>query len=482
MLSLQPNTTLQGGKYKIVRVLGQGGFGITYLAEQTLLQRHVAIKEFFMKDFSSRDEMSMDMQTVSTGAAIQVEQYRRKFLKEAQNLARLNHPNIVSVLEVFEENGTVYYSMPYLSGGSLYDHVKKYGVMSEANAMHYIRQIALALKYMHVEKHICHFDVKPQNIVLDSQGNAMLIDFGISKAYDATGHEVSMTPVGMSEGYAPIEQYQQNVDEFSPTSDVYALGATLYFLTHGERPVSAPNRASGTLLQVHENLSPYIKNIICTSMMISKRERPQDVDIFINSNGQYAPPYAHAMNGNSPGNGQYAPPYAHAMNGNSPGNGQYATPYAPAKNGNKTQMRNTKTSKSSKSYLWWILAILCAGLLAWLVVSQKVFSGATSVDEEEEEYVEQSKLNLYGYIGEYPVTMQIKIKGSQVKGTYYYNRQGSDRKLYLEGTYRRGKVHLDETTIDGKATGTFDGKLRKGVFTGVFTNYKGDELDFYMEE
>ena len=281
MQHLQHNTTLQGGKYRIERVLGQGGFGITYLATQTSLQRKVAIKEFFMKDSCSRDETTRTMSTPSTGNSKLVEMYRKKFIKEARNLARLKHPNIISVIDVFEENGTVYYAMPYLSGGSLQDYVDAHGALSEATAMKYIKQIAKALKYMHEEQHICHYDVKPANILLDDKGNAMLIDFGISKNYDAAGHETTTTPVGMSEGYAPIEQYQQNIEEFSPVSDVYALGATLYFLLHGKRPVSAVHRASGTALLMSKQLSQGIKDIINASMMVSKRERANSVDVFL---------------------------------------------------------------------------------------------------------------------------------------------------------------------------------------------------------
>ena len=281
MQHLQPNTTLQGGKYRIERVLGQGGFGITYLSEQVPLGRKVAIKEFFMKDFCSRDEMIQTMSTQSTGSSRLVEQYKKKFIKEARNLARLNHPHIISVIDVFEENDTVYYVMPYLSGGSLQDYVKAHGILSESQAMKYIKQIASALKYMHEEQHICHYDVKPANILLDNKDNAVLIDFGISKNYDASGHETTTTPVGMSEGYAPIEQYQQNVEEFSPVSDVYALGATLYFLLHGKRPVSAVHRASGTELLMSKHLSQGVKDIINASMKVSKRERANSVDVFM---------------------------------------------------------------------------------------------------------------------------------------------------------------------------------------------------------
>ena len=115
----------------------------------------------------------------------------------------------------------------------------------------------------------------------------MLIDFGISKNYDAAGHETTTTPVGMSEGYAPIEQYQQNVEEFSPASDVYALGATLYFLFHGKRPVSAVHRASGTAFLMSKQLSQGIKDIINASMKVSKRERANSMDVFLKENYFY---------------------------------------------------------------------------------------------------------------------------------------------------------------------------------------------------
>lgn len=287
MQYLQPNTTLQGGKYRIEGVLGQGGFGITYLAMQTSLQRHVAVKEFFMREFCSRDSHTLYMQSCTAESAKQVEKYRNKFIKEARNLARLHHPNIINVIDVFEENDTVYYVMPYLSGGSLQDYVKTHGVLSEQEAMKYVKQIANALKYMHEEEHICHYDVKPANILLDDKGNAVLIDFGISKNYDESGHETTMTPVGMSEGYAPIEQYQQNVEEFSPVSDIYALGATLYFLLHGKRPVSAVQRAGGVTLLMSKRLSPEIKEIINASMKLVKRERANSVDVFLENSDDW---------------------------------------------------------------------------------------------------------------------------------------------------------------------------------------------------
>ena len=283
MQELKEGTPLQGGKYIIKRVLGQGGFGITYLAEQVSLGREVAIKEFFMKDNCVRDGETGGVTVPTTGSAAQVEQYRKKFLKEARTLATLDHPNIVSVIDVFEENGTVYYSMPYLLGGSLKDLVEKQGPLNEENALDIIRQIAQALKYMHTEHHICHYDVKPDNILFDRYGKAVLIDFGISKNYDSKGNETSSTPIGKSAGFAPLEQYQQMVNEFSPASDVYALGATLYYLIMGKVPPTAISLSQGEDLSFDSSVSHATRCLIESAMKISSRERPQTVDSFMES-------------------------------------------------------------------------------------------------------------------------------------------------------------------------------------------------------
>ena len=282
MVELSPNTSLQGGKYIIKRVLGQGGFGITYLAEQISLGREVAIKEFFMKDNCVRDDETGSVTVPTTGSAAQVEQYRKKFLKEARMLAGFIHPNIINVIDVFEENGTVYYSMPYYAGGSLKDLVSSNGKLQEGEAMKYVKKIASALKYMHQDKHVCHFDVKPDNILFDINGNPALIDFGISKNYDDRGNETSSTPVGMSEGYAPIEQYQQMVEEFSPGSDVYALGATLYFMVTGTKPPTAVSRVGGEELFFNSETSSSLRELIESAMTIGVKKRPGEVDMFLN--------------------------------------------------------------------------------------------------------------------------------------------------------------------------------------------------------
>ena len=282
MQELKQGTPLQGGKYIIKRVLGQGGFGITYLAEQVSLGRKVAIKEFFMKDGCLRDQATGFVTVPTTGAAVRVEQFREKFLKEARTLASLDHPHIVGVIDVFKENGTAYYSMTYMTNGSLKSFVKSHGPLPEAEALRYVGQVASALKYMHA-KHLCHYDVKPDNILIDNYSNAVLIDFGISKNYDDQGRETSGTPIGISDGYAPIEQYQ-GISEFSPASDVYALGATLYFLLMGKTPPSAPEITQGEELMTSSSVSDKTTALITSAMQIMAKKRPQDVSAFIIDN------------------------------------------------------------------------------------------------------------------------------------------------------------------------------------------------------
>ncbi len=235
---LSINTLLQGGKYRIEKVLGQGGFGITYLATQVVLNRKVAIKEFFMKEYCNRDAETSHVSIPSEGSKELVARFRQKFIKEAQTIAALDNHHIIRIYDVFEENDTAYYVMEYLQGGDLRGRIPR-GGMSEAESVGYIRQIADALTYIHEHK-ILHLDIKPSNILFRGD-EAVLIDFGIAKHYDAGGgNQTSSTPVGISEGYAPTEQYErEGIASFSASTDIYSLGATLFCMLQGTRPPKA---------------------------------------------------------------------------------------------------------------------------------------------------------------------------------------------------------------------------------------------------
>jgi serine/threonine protein kinase len=283
--TLPHGASLKNGEYRIVKLLGQGGFGITYEAEQVNLRRKVALKEFFMKDCCERDESSSQV-TVGTGSQRQlVEKFRGKFIREAQMIASMDHSNIVRVIDVFEENGTAYYVMDNLPGGSLAEKVKKQGPLPEAVAEKYIRQVADALAYIH-EQNTVHLDVKPSNILLNAKGNAVLIDFGISKHYDDSGEQTSSTPVGISKGYAPLEQGRDgDVAQFKPSTDIYALGATLYFLVTGQVPPEA-SFVYEDGLDRPIGVSDKIWQAIAQAMEPKRKDRPQDIASFLNLLGE----------------------------------------------------------------------------------------------------------------------------------------------------------------------------------------------------
>ena len=175
MQQLTQGTLLHGGAYKIEKVLGQGSFGITYLAVHTNLGKKVAIKEFFMKALNSRGEDGC-ITGMSDGSLSQ--NYCQKFQKEAVNLSHLDHPNIVRVTESFSDNGTFYYVMEYIYGQNLNDYVKRHNI-SEEEAVDIIKSVADALIYMHEEKHMLHLDLKPSNIMRRNKGHIFLIDFGL---------------------------------------------------------------------------------------------------------------------------------------------------------------------------------------------------------------------------------------------------------------------------------------------------------------
>lgn len=283
-MQLESGTLLHGGTYKIERVLGQGSFGITYLAEHTSLGKKVAIKEFFMKDINSRlDDGSI---TGITDGSLSYN-YAQKFRKEAMNLARMEHPNIVRVTDSFDENGTFYYVMDYIDGQNLNDYLKQYAV-SEKVAVDVIKDVANALIYMHEEKNMLHLDLKPGNIMRRaSDGHIFLIDFGLSKHYDNNGAPETSTTIGLgTAGYAPIEQSNQAKNgEFRPTIDVYALGATLYKLLTRETPPAASELVSDDelvkdSLQQH-GVSGKLASVIVKAMMPNVRKRIQTIRQFM---------------------------------------------------------------------------------------------------------------------------------------------------------------------------------------------------------
>jgi len=290
---LVSGTLLKGAAYtyKIERVLGQGSFGITYLATTDVTlegalgtfssRLRVAVKEFFMRDINGRHD-----QTVTCGTQGGLyEHYRHKFAREAQNLSKLHHPHIVRVLEAFEANNTVYYAMEFCEEGSLDELIAVQGGLSEAVALTFARQIGSALDYMHGER-VLHLDLKPGNVMLRGKDEATLIDFGLSKQYDETGEPESSTTIGGgTPGYAPLEQsnYREG-REFPVQMDLYALGATLFKMLTGERPAEAAmllNEGFPTEKLTAKGVSELTIAVIAKAMSPMKRDRYGSVAEFL---------------------------------------------------------------------------------------------------------------------------------------------------------------------------------------------------------
>lgn len=292
MNELYNGCELQNGRYRIEKKIGSGGFGITYKGKTSVtitgelgkmnVGVDIAIKEFFMNERCVRGTDGQTVTVPAEGSHQQVEKYKKKFISEAQKLAKIEHTNIVSVTDVFEEHNTVYYVMRYLSGGSLADLVKKNQLkrLSEEEAIKFINQIGNALSYLHSQQ-ICHFDVKPQNILLDEKGNAVLIDFGISKTFTDDGSSSISSSISYTNRYAPIEQYNA-MTEFSPQTDLYSLGATMYYLLTGEAPAEASTLYENGFPERPYFVSLQIWEAIKLAMRPTRKERPKSVAEWLN--------------------------------------------------------------------------------------------------------------------------------------------------------------------------------------------------------
>ena len=225
------------GQYRIIRRLGQGGFGITYLAEECATGKQVVIKENLPTFCACRH--SADLSVTAADPDDELQEYPKllkRFVEEAQLLARLNHLNIVKVLEAFEALGTAYYVMPWVGGKELHKAAPAPADITEAWLLPILRSLLEALEYLHLQN-IYHRDVKPANILLMQDGTPVIIDFGTARAIIS---ERSATMVG-SPGYSPVEQVTVRGNR-GPWTDLYSLGATCYRLLTGQAPPEAVYR------------------------------------------------------------------------------------------------------------------------------------------------------------------------------------------------------------------------------------------------
>ena len=282
--------TILHGVYRVESYLSSGGFGNTYVVTNIEFNERYAIKEFFMKGVTQRDDEST---TVSVSNPINTDaflQQKEKFKKEARRIRQLHNEHIVAVHDLFEENGTAYYVMDYVDGENLAQRLKRTGKpMSEEEVKKILPQILDALQTVH-DADMWHLDLKPANIMLDKNGQVKLIDFGASKQLNAQkGGATTSTAISYTNGFAPREQMEQNYDKFGPWTDIYSLGATLYNLLTKKRP-PLPSDIDDDMsedkhlaLPFTEGVSDDMKFCVLWMMKTNRLQRPQSIDAIISA-------------------------------------------------------------------------------------------------------------------------------------------------------------------------------------------------------
>lgn len=267
---LQNHTTLHNGQYIITGLLGQGGFGITYDAEDTHLNLRVAIKELFLHESSRRGNIVISPRRLHP---FEYHETKKSFLEEAQMLARFSHPGIVRVLNYFEENATAYLVMEYLEGQTMGQLIEKEDVLPLDQVQNIAESVAKTLEVVH-EAGLLHRDIKPDNIFLEQSGRVVLIDFGSVRSF-VQGQTMSHTRL-LTPGYAPLEQYSSSA-QYGPYTDLYAVGATLFHALTGEIPPDSTDLMSGTALPDLPDKTPEpLKQAITQAMSLQVEKRPKN--------------------------------------------------------------------------------------------------------------------------------------------------------------------------------------------------------------
>lgn len=291
---LPQGTLLHEGAYRIDSYLASGGFGNTYIATNMAFGERVAIKEFFLRGQSERTQ-NMNSIRVTQGQELFFKEQQTKFKKEAQRIRQLRNSHIVRVHDLFDANGTTYYVMDFIEGESVAARIKaKSAPLSEDETIYILSQVLDALNDVHATG-LYHLDIKPDNILIDKNGNAFIIDFGASKQQSVNNDGVSRTSAfACTPEYAPLELTTGNVSNIGPWSDIYSVGATAYRMLTNQIPPKSDEIIvdRDAAFRFTENVSPKMRKFIRKCMDINYRQRPQsasDAMALLNSPQIYQP-------------------------------------------------------------------------------------------------------------------------------------------------------------------------------------------------
>ncbi len=273
-----PNKTELAGDYRIKGILGAGGFGVTYVAEETSLDRDVAIKEYFPAEFASR-EKTLKVYPKSASVEKDYKWGLDRFVEEAKTLAKFNHANIVRVYRYFLENETAYMVLHLEQGKTFKKWIEKLKRRpSQLELVSVIAPLLNALELIHSNDFL-HRDITPDNIMIRHNGSPVLIDFGSARGQMAYGSKTVSALI--KPGYSPFEQYAVTSKDQGPWTDIYSLGATLYQAVTGRRPMDAPTRlVNDELVPAIEcvtGYSPAFLRAIDQSLCIPIDKRPQSI-------------------------------------------------------------------------------------------------------------------------------------------------------------------------------------------------------------
>lgn len=273
-MNLLPQTPLLGGKYIIDSVIGHGNTSYVYKAYCPFLGQFVAIKEFYVEELCQRTATQTQIYLINENSRAPYTRLWAQFWDEVNKTAAIDHPNVITISETFCENNTAYFVMEYHDSGSLEKEVQENGPLKPERAKEVMLRLCDAMVRIH-SLNILHLDLKPSNILLNSNEEIILIDFGISKAYDNRGNEIGQNQVGYSDGYSPPESYLAG-SKFSEASDVYSLGAILYYLLTGRELPPAKMLIDSSLDL--RNIPHWAQRIIQGSVRYTQNDRIQHVD------------------------------------------------------------------------------------------------------------------------------------------------------------------------------------------------------------